>query len=131
MSNYTKHILLVLFIVVVLIVLYNNSKYSNNSYNILYNKDTFTYQPNQKKQIMTFNFLNDSNNNTQKVLQKYYLNDDAKSNNIRLVNHPYQIKTITPSPYVNKKIYGNSNQYNYQDKPQQSRIVYQSTGIRL
>lgn len=55
--------------------------------------DTFIFKNNNidSDGNMTYNFISDKNN-TKKVLNKYYLDDDIKSSNIRTNIHPYQNK---------------------------------------
>lgn len=59
--------------------------YKQNNINII---DNFT----TKYDNLDFDYLNDKNYN-EKIKAKYYKNDDTKYNGMRVVYHPYQVKT--------------------------------------
>ena len=139
MYNKLLVFLSIIIIIIVLIILY----YKNKKY------DTFAI-PKTPKEIndndgnMTFEFLN--NENTNYVLDKYYINDDTKINGVRVNYHPYQEHVNNPvivdaySKYLQNSaypyIYGNPKlhiqrtpgQWNKYDTKAQD--IYNQYGIR-
>ena len=60
---------------------------------------------------------------TDNILSRYYINDDTRRKNIRLVNHPTHTPAIV-NTYL--KYYGNLYNNNIE-----SNRIYKETGIRL
>ena len=74
---------------------------------------------------MKFNYLV-SPNYTTNILSRYYINDDTRVNNVRVINHPNQnIKNIG----YNSKYYGNLGGSNVLNVV--SNSFYNAYGIRL
>ena len=90
--NKNNKILLLIFILLIILIVYK--------YLYVY-KDNFAfgvkkmgeYDANEDGK-MPFPYIVDPNYNTD-IKNAYYLNDDTKINNVRVVFHPYQIKTGT------------------------------------
>ena len=86
-------IIIIIFILIIII----HNKYNINNY------DTFA-EPRSPKEVvdndgkMNFNFLKDENTNY--VLQTYYLDDDKKINGRRVNYHPYQEQVPNIPPPV-------------------------------
>ena len=94
---------------------------------VVKNKDRFKNENANNDGKMTFNYLKD-NNNTKNILNKYYMNDDTKINDTRIVYHPYQKKN-----YLN--LYGNPNNqiYNtgfYNGFDTYGEYMYNKYGVR-
>lgn len=88
----------VIFLTIFCILLF----YNQNNINLIDNFDA----PAKTYGNMSFDYLNNKDYN-KKIIDKYYVNDDTKFNKIRLVNHPYQVKTDVyfgnngrSSPYI-------------------------------
>jgi len=100
---------ILLFIILIILNFYLLNK------NIL-NKDNFISVNNDpiNDGKMIFNFLQDPNYDNN-IIQKYYLNDDTKINNTRIIFHPYQVKKIhyygNPK-FLSKDIRQSNNYYN-------------------
>ena len=102
--------LTIIFIFMFIIIknIYQNNNNNNNKYDSKYNSkynttDKFinlTEKNVENDVTMNFNYLTDKNY-TENILNTYYLNDDTKINNVRIVEHPFQKKL----PYSNT--YGN------------------------
>ena len=101
---------------------YNKQQHINNTYN----KERFfaqQYDPNNDGN-MKFNYLV-SPNYTTNILSRYYINDDTRVNNVRVINHPNQnIKKGYASNY-----YGNFGGHYYLNY--WSNSFYNTYGIRL
>ena len=97
---YYKLLLFILIIIIlfILIIIIHN-KYNINTY------DTFAVPKSPKEIIandgnMNFNFL--TSENSQYVLNTYYVNDDLKVNGKRVNFHPYQEQEANTPPPVDK-----------------------------
>jgi hypothetical protein len=102
-------LLILLFIILLILNFYLLNK------NIL-TKDSFISKNNDpiNDGKMSFSFLHDPNY-TNNILNKYYLNDDTKTNNSRNIFHPYQVKKIQyygNPKFVSKDIRQSNNYYN-------------------
>ena len=113
-----KLILLILIIFTVFVIIYY--KYINKK-----NRDYFITPKNNSDTInipiKTYSFLHDDNY-SKAIIDKYYVNDDIKINNNRVVKHPYQYKT--------NQYYGNQRYLTYNSKTM-SDIIYINTGVRI
>ena len=86
----------------------NNNNNNNNKYDSKYNSkynttDKFinlTEKNVGNDGTMNFNYLTDKNY-TENILNTYYLNDDTKINNVRIVEHPFQKKLSYSNTYGN------------------------------
>ena len=108
-------LLILLFIILIIINCYLLNKNTLNKDNFIsINNDPI----NDGK--MSFSFLQDPNY-TNNILNKYYLNDDTKTNNNRNIFHPYQVKKT--------QYYGNP-KFTYKDIGQ-SNNYYNTYGIRV
>ena len=122
---YKKIFIYILLILLICLVAsyYNKQQHINNTYN----KERFfaqQYDPNNDGN-MKFNYLV-SPNYTTNILSRYYINDDTRVNNVRVINHPNQnIKNIG----YNSKYYGNLGGSNVLNVV--SNSFYNAYGIRL
>ena len=113
---YTTFIILFVILFIILLI------YLNKNLKNLQTKDNFISINNDPVNDgkMKFDFITDPNY-TKNILNKYYLNDDTKTKNVRNVYHPYQFKK--GSYYGNPKfniLNGSS-----------SNITYEKYGIRM
>ena len=95
-----NNILLLIFILIIILIIYQ-CLYSYKDNFSFGEKKMGEYDANEDGK-MSFPYINDPNyNNT--IISNYYLNDDTKVNDARLVKHKYQIKSgpyygsITPT----------------------------------
>lgn len=121
---YKKIYIYILLILLICLVAsyYNKQQHINNTYN----KERFFAQQNDPNNDgnMKFNYLV-SPNYTTNILSRYYINDDTRVNNVRVINHPNQnIKNGYTSKY-----YGNFGGHYYLNY--WSNSFYNTYGIRL
>ena len=83
--------LLVLLLIIIILNIYLSNKKINKK---VLNIDNFISINNDPAYDgkMQYKFLTNSDY-TKNILNKYYVNDDTKINNKRVINHPYQNKT--------------------------------------
>jgi len=81
-----KTIILLILLILILSLQILNLYFKNNIDNFISINNDPLYDGK-----MNFNYLLDPDY-SKNILKKYYLNDDAKTNNRRNVYHPYQIK---------------------------------------
>jgi hypothetical protein len=89
--NKNNKILLLIVILLILLIFYKYVYFYKDNFKPSHVKELGEYDANKDgkmihKYVVDPNYDNDIKNN-------YYLNDDTKVNNIRLVFHPYQIKS--------------------------------------
>ena len=142
---YNKLLLFISIIIIIFILIITiHNKYNINRY------DTFA-TPKSPKEIndndghMNFNFL--KNENTNYVINKYYIDDDKKINGTRVNIHPYQeqVANIPPvistyskylqnsaSPYIygNPKLHKQSSPGQWNKYNTRAREIYNKYGIR-